>query len=75
MRCKCGSYAINPELHGRKEGVDLDLCDVCYWKIRFDKLSKTVVDFLTHSGRKVGATESNRLRDKVISALQYGGKV
>jgi len=33
-RCKCGSYAINPHLHGRKKGVDLDLCDVCYWRKR-----------------------------------------
>lgn len=32
MSCKnCGSYAINPYLHGRKPGIDLDLCDVCYW--------------------------------------------
>ena len=31
-KCKvCGSYAINPHCHGREEGVDLDLCDVCYW--------------------------------------------
>ena len=30
----CGSYAINPSDHGRTEGVDLDLCDVCYWRKR-----------------------------------------
>ena len=30
----CGSYAINPGHHGRTEGVDLDLCDVCYWRKR-----------------------------------------
>lgn len=28
----CGSHAINPGQHGRTEGVDLDLCDVCYWR-------------------------------------------
>ena len=28
----CGSHAINPGHHGRIEGVDLDLCDVCYWR-------------------------------------------
>lgn len=34
-RCKlCGSYAINPNLHHREPGVDLDLCDVCYWEVR-----------------------------------------
>ncbi len=31
---KCGSFAINPNLHGREKGEDLDLCDVCYWKAR-----------------------------------------
>ena len=31
-RChECGSYAINPHLHGRKKGHRLHLCDVCYW--------------------------------------------
>ena len=30
----CSSYAINPHCHGRKDGVDLDLCDVCYWRKR-----------------------------------------
>ena len=31
-RCvRCGSHAINPNKHGREEGKDLNLCDVCYW--------------------------------------------
>ena len=30
----CGSHAINPGHHGRTEGADLDLCDVCYWRHR-----------------------------------------
>ena len=33
-QCKCGSYAVNDHLHGRERGVDLDLCDVCYWRKR-----------------------------------------
>lgn len=33
-QCKCGSYAINPHCHGRESGVDLNLCDVCYWRTR-----------------------------------------
>lgn len=34
MKCvECGSYAINHQLHGR-DGSDLDLCDVCYWRKR-----------------------------------------
>lgn len=37
MKCKkCGSYAINPTAHGREPGIDLDLCDVCYWRARAD---------------------------------------
>ena len=32
--CPCGSYAINPSHHGRDPKVDLDLCDVCYWRKR-----------------------------------------
>lgn len=37
MRCEtpgCGSYAINPTLKGREEGLDENLCDVCYWRKR-----------------------------------------
>ena len=34
-RCvNCGSHCINPHLHGREDGIDLDLCDVCYWRAR-----------------------------------------
>lgn len=36
-RCKCGSYAINHNAHGR-DGSDDDLCDVCYWRKRADVL-------------------------------------
>ena len=35
MKCKrCYSFAINPHCHGREAGVDLDVCDVCYWRKR-----------------------------------------
>lgn len=41
MRCKrCGSLAINPHLHGRIEWLDLDLCDVCYWRKRAEEKTK-----------------------------------
>ena len=41
-KCKrCGSMAINPSHHGREPGVDLDLCDVCYWRNRYEELKKT----------------------------------
>ena len=33
--CKlCGSYAINPHSHGRDPKADVNLCDVCYWRVR-----------------------------------------
>jgi hypothetical protein len=36
--CKrCGSFAINPHLHGRDPGEDLDLCDVCFWRKRAEE--------------------------------------
>ena len=34
-QCKCGSYAINHNAHGR-DGSDPDLCDVCYWRKKYD---------------------------------------
>ncbi len=50
MTCKkCGSFAINPNLHEREPGVDLDLCDVCYWRVRaerFGGLDLKVVRYL-----------------------------
>ena len=36
-KCKiCGSYAINHNMHGR-DGSDVDLCDVCFWRKRAEK--------------------------------------
>lgn len=47
--CKrCGSYAINDHHHGRERGVDLDLCDVCYWRKRAeDAASKRDAAYLS----------------------------
>jgi len=40
MKCKeCGSHAINRHLHGR-DGSDLDLCDVCYWRKRANAIQR-----------------------------------
>jgi len=39
--CKrCGSFAINQHMHGREKGIDLDLCDVCYWRKRAEEIKK-----------------------------------
>lgn len=36
--CKeCGSHAINHHCHGR-DGSDADLCDVCYWEKRAERV-------------------------------------
>ena len=33
--CKhCGSQAINPGFRERPQGIDLDLCDVCFWRVK-----------------------------------------
>jgi len=37
---RCGSYAINPNNHGRDPKKDLNLCDVCYWRKRAEALQK-----------------------------------
>lgn len=40
IRCKwCGGHAINPDLHGRQEGVDLELGDTRYWRKRAEELA------------------------------------
>ena len=44
QRCqRCKSQAINPHIHGRIAGVDLDLCDVCYWRKRAEVVSDTLI--------------------------------
>ena len=40
-RCKCGSYAINPHMHGR-DHTYLGLCDVCYWRSHTEILKRQV---------------------------------
>lgn len=41
-RCKeCSSCAINPGRLGR-DMLDLDLCDVCYWRVRAERLQAEV---------------------------------
>lgn len=34
---RCGSMAINHQCHGR-DGSDPDLCDVCYWRKRAERM-------------------------------------
>ena len=32
--CNCSTCGPAEDYHGRKPGVDLDLCDACYWRKR-----------------------------------------
>jgi len=42
-QCKrCGSFAVNPHLHGREKGKDLHLCDVCYWRKRAESSKHSI---------------------------------
>lgn len=52
MQCtRCGSYAINHNLHGR-DGSDVDLCDVCYWRKRAESsaLDSKLLDAIEQRG-------------------------
>jgi hypothetical protein len=48
---RCGSFAINPHTHGRQAGEDLDLCDVCYWRKRYEDLGSNLVKKLNAEER------------------------
>jgi hypothetical protein len=39
---RCSSHAINNHMHGR-DGSDSDLCDVCYWKKRYEELQYDII--------------------------------
>ena len=68
-KCKsCGSYAINPKLHGRDGKSDLDLCDVCYWRKRADAREITLglitglLDFAQgHGGKAIAITDIKKI--------------
>jgi hypothetical protein len=47
---RCGSYAINPHMHGRDD-LGLDLCDVCYRRKRVE-ISKSVIGTLLEELKK-----------------------
>lgn len=81
-KCKiCGSFAINPFHHGRDLKLDLDLCDVCYWRKRAkpmsqekaEKLVDDLIDNTIRYGDLPVSTHLNRSRDKLIEALTGKG--
>lgn len=78
MPCKnCGSYAINPDHHGR-DGTDLDLCDVCYWRKRaegkdVERLEKELQQLTRYSDYLMSLTHISR-EDFEVAAKVAGGK-
>jgi len=49
MSCRvCGSFAINDHHHGREPGVDLDLCDVDYWRTRAEQRERVIQSMHQH---------------------------
>ena len=59
----CSSLAINPHMHGREDGVDLDLCDVCYWRTRAaesESRAKKAEDMLEESCLDCETNEKER---------------
>lgn len=57
MSCiRCRSQAINSHLHGR-DGSDTDLCDVCYWRKRFEAREEE----LCRLGRELLVCRNNNL--------------
>ena len=53
---ECRSYAINPGTRGRDES-DLDLCDVCYWRTRAERLEAIVKHIQIHDPERVDAAQ------------------
>ena len=53
MTCtRCGSGAINPHIHGRDE-TRLDLCDVCFWRGRAERLQVIIDDLPKYTDGKL----------------------
>lgn len=73
--CKiCGSYAINDSQNGRTRGVDLDLCDVCYWRQRATDMIRNYRLLLifasdVHDIAENGMIDSELLAMRGVSAL------
>lgn len=89
-QCKrCNSHAINLLDHGRDPNIDLDLCDVCYWRKRAEDLGVISDDLerrnaaliverdLYEARRKEAQSLCQRYRDEVFdlrALLEKDGK-
>lgn len=73
-QCDCGSFAINPMLHGRVQGVDEHLCDVCYWRRRAEEIAalrakvERLEEALAFYGQhRIGCLSNHGIRPKKCS--------
>lgn len=76
-QCKdCGSFAINPEHGGRDKKSDLDLCDVCYWRLRCD-IAKSALERVSLSSPPTGpfcaGSEPMKMVEKALNKLNGKG--
>jgi YHS domain-containing protein len=55
---RCSSMAINPHCHSRLQDIDLDLCDVCYWRKRAEPIQ--IKDLLREHGAHKSDTPGGR---------------
>jgi len=77
-KCKtpgCGSYAINPRSSGRDPAKDLDLCDVCYWRVRAEPslpVGKEALERIREKLIRMGAKLPIDVKGTIESAMQSG---
>ena len=68
MTCKiCGSHAINLNMEGRKSDA-VDLCDRCYWKIRYEESIEALKELKIASGGSF--VNWHRKFEKAISKIE-----
>lgn len=66
--CKiCGSYAINDGKNGRAAGVDLDLCDVCYWQQRAEVMTENYRLLLIFASDLYDVAENGMVDDELLA--------
>lgn len=66
-QCKCGSWAINLHLHGR-DGSDDDLCDVCYWSTRAERLTRELAEL--KADRDSWIEQASQRAQETVEAMQ-----
>jgi hypothetical protein len=68
---RCRSCAINPKAHGREPGVDLDLCDVCYWRKQAETLVQKIKEWshLSDAGMRLRCGDMTAQEIRTVRAV------